>query len=184
MILKIIKKFIVVFLILSLSIINFLGYFYDSLFPAFDLSHSNNTSFINYSKKDFKLINELSHIYDYNDWSKTSITIKWIKLSSSKIDFITNYKWFFSDLGDSSKNKILISRVKNDNSPKEAFILTNLSLNKFFKEKIDVYKLFESIAFLKKVNLNNSNLTYFFKEKVNVLYSGRAPPLYYILTMI
>lgn len=171
------KKILTIFIILLLWVFNLLGYVYDNLVISYDINNSSNLKIVNLSLKDRKLINTVKKQYNFSDGSATIVSIKWLKLSKSKIDFITNYKWilnnFVNPWDDYYKNK--------DLSPKRVYDLTaSISNTKHYKEKaqnsIDIL-MFVDDEYIITWNIFDE---FILNKSPILLNTSRWPPIYYI----
>ena len=168
------KKIISLFIILSLSIFNIIGYVYDNLALSYDLNSSSiYTKIVKVSSDDYKIINTLKKKYNFSDGSNINLYIKWLKISKYQIDFKTNNKWIATD------NTTNI--IKKDLAPKKAYVLTS-SISKFnnIKEKsIDntniVYTFYSNI-----IKEETSSYNIVLNKDFTLFENTRWPPVFYI----
>lgn len=178
------KKLLSVFFVFLLSIFPIIGVTYDYFIDSYDISKTNNTNIIYVSKANSTLLNSLSGTYSFSDGSKVSVTLQWLKITQSKIDFITNYQWFFIEkiVTNSDTN---LQKAKNTHIPTQNLLLTwAVSWKKSSKEKMFFN---QEMTFLdaKNIIFHFNFMEYnVFIQKHFEPYSLRWPPNIISLTLV
>lgn len=173
-----IKKIISIFIIFSLSAFNLLGYTYDNLVISYDAnSTAEHVRIIQLTDNDKKIISTISKNYTFSDGSSTNLSLKWLKITKSKLDFKTNYKWIFSII----VNKIVNSINKKDLAPKKIYVLTTtISKLKNIKEKYTNHTNILSMTENNEKNTEKDRYQIILSKEPTLLDSVRWPPEFYI----
>lgn len=177
-----IKKIISFVLILLSIFLPITSYSYDVFFDSYDTNSWINVNIIKLSNSDNKKVNKLMNTYSFTDWSKTTISIKWFKISERKLDFITNYKWIFYT--NNSDFKYEIKSSKNSSQSQKVYLLTWNTLSKIDKKEKSIGDIISfNTSFSENVFNVFSYKVYDYKNK-EFPYFLRWPPYIISLNMI
>lgn len=174
------KQIISIFVILILSLNNLLSYLYDNLVIFYDINNIISLRIVELSPEDKEVVNTLEKEYVFSDGSITIVSLKWLNITKSKLNFITNNKSILTNITLKEKN----TNYKNkDLSFKRIYLLTEfISSQKEIKEK-----LLSSIIFLDTsytfslVSFNNTYELLLSNNNVLINNNKWPPKISYIL---
>lgn len=180
------KKLLSIFIVFCIVFTQIISYFYDSFFVSYDIikTNLNNNLSVNIANKNISNLN-YQELYSHNsDNSITKITIKWLKITQSKLNFITNNKGLFTFNSKNNSNKNLLTNNNSSKNPVKYYITSLVNNLKSKNDKILTNNKIEFLL-LSFFEIEEKFIEkFFFKKEFLTMFDSQAPPYIISLTKV